>query len=109
MQALRSHYTAPCLKITSDDSICVSYSYYIKANENEQDDEDYLVDHTTVMYLVGPDGEFLDFFTSSVTAADIAKRIRGHMLKNDDADDSNGIAELIKIQLARIGKYFRGA
>ena len=26
--------------------------YYIKANENEQDDEDYLVDHTTVIYLV---------------------------------------------------------
>ena len=32
--------------------MCVPFSYYIKANENEQDDEDYLVDHTTVMYAI---------------------------------------------------------
>ena len=46
--------------------------YFIKANESETDDEDYLVDHSTVMYFVGPDGEFLEFFTSSVVAAGAA-------------------------------------
>ena len=37
--------------------------YYSKANESQNDDEDYLVDHSIVFYLLDPDGEFVDFFT----------------------------------------------
>ena len=84
--------------------------YYIKADENDQDDEDYLVDHTTVMYLVSPTGEFLEFFTSSVTAAEIAKRIKGHIHAGGGGGsegDSIGVLDLVKQQLANVGKYFR--
>jgi protein SCO1 len=44
-------------------------------DENEDDDDDYLVDHSIVMYLMSPDGEFLDFFTQKMEAADIVERI----------------------------------
>ena len=53
--------------------------YFIKANENEEDEDDYLVDHSTVLYLVGPDGGFQEFFTSSETAKDIAAKIEAHI------------------------------
>ncbi|KAF1780208.1 Armadillo-type fold [Phytophthora cactorum] len=50
--------------------------YFSKADENEDDDDDYLVDHSIVMYLVGPDGEFLDFFTQTARVDDIAAKIK---------------------------------
>ncbi|KAG1695464.1 hypothetical protein DVH05_019620 [Phytophthora capsici] len=50
--------------------------YFSKADEKEDDDEDYLVDHSIVMYLVGPDGQFLDFFTQNARVEDIAAKIK---------------------------------
>jgi len=52
--------------------------YFSKANENENDEEDYLVDHSIVLYLVSPDGEFLDFFTQRTDVKDVVKRIQEH-------------------------------
>ena len=46
--------------------------YFSKADEHSE--EDYLVDHSIVLYLVGKDGKFVDFFTQSTTAADCIKR-----------------------------------
>lgn len=53
--------------------------YFSKANENENDEEDYLVDHSIVFYLVNPKGEFLDFFTQRMKADDIVEKIRDHI------------------------------
>jgi protein SCO1/2 len=49
--------------------------YFSKANEHETDEEDYLVDHSIVMYFLNPDGEFLDFFTQRMTVPDIVDKI----------------------------------
>jgi protein SCO1/2 len=49
--------------------------YFSKANEHESDDEDYLVDHSIVMYFLSPSGEFLDFFTQRMTVSDVVDRI----------------------------------
>jgi protein SCO1/2 len=38
-----------------------------------------LVDHSIVMYLVGPDGDFLDFYTQSAEVSEIVTRIEGRM------------------------------
>ena len=51
--------------------------YFSKADEDLGEDN-YLVDHSIVLYLLGPDGIFLDFFTQSMTPEDIVKRIKGH-------------------------------
>lgn len=40
--------------------------------------DDYLIDHSIVLYLCGPDGKFLDFFTQSTNARDVAARIINH-------------------------------
>lgn len=47
--------------------------YFSKADAVS--DQEYLVDHSIVMYLNGPDGEFLEFFTQSSSAADAVKKI----------------------------------
>ena len=49
--------------------------YFSKAGSNEKEaDDDYLVDHSIVLYLVGRDGEFLEFFTQSTTAEECVAR-----------------------------------
>lgn len=55
--------------------------YFNKAvdTDQEEDDDDYLIDHSIVMYLLNPEGEFVDFFTQSAQVSDIIKRIRQSM------------------------------
>lgn len=48
--------------------------YFNKANEHEEDDEDYLVDHSIVMYLINPEGEFEEFFTQSAEIEEVIER-----------------------------------
>ncbi|CAN0326777.1 unnamed protein product, partial [Ascophyllum nodosum] len=44
-----------------------AYRVYFSKTEEHEDDEDYLVDHSIVIYLIAPNGEFLDFFTQRTT------------------------------------------
>ncbi len=45
--------------------------YYQKVEEAEA--SDYLMDHSSIIYLMGPDGGYLTHFTHASTAEDIAK------------------------------------
>lgn len=49
-----------------------------QANENETDEDDYLVDHSIVLYLISPDGEFLDFFTQRSLVGDVVSKVLAH-------------------------------
>jgi len=42
-------------------------------------DEDYLIDHSIVMYLVGPNGDFLDFYTQMADAKEVERRIKAQV------------------------------
>ena len=50
--------------------------YSAKAQESKDDPEDYLVDHSSVSYLMGPDGKFLTFFSYGVEAEVIAAKLK---------------------------------
>jgi protein SCO1/2 len=45
--------------------------YYQKVEE--EGSSDYLMDHSSIIYLMGPDGGYLTHFTHASTAEDIAK------------------------------------
>ena len=47
------------------------------------DDTDYTVDHSDIIYLMGADGVFADFFSSRSTPQDIAVRVRQELMKSD--------------------------
>ena len=43
------------------------------------DEEDYLVDHSIVLYLVDKEGQFVDFFTQRAQINDVVEKIEAHM------------------------------
>jgi cytochrome oxidase Cu insertion factor (SCO1/SenC/PrrC family) len=43
-----------------------------------------LVDHSIVLYLVSPDGEFLDFFTQRMEVPDIVAKIEKYALAEEE-------------------------
>ena len=51
--------------------------YWSKVDEvvDDDDEEDYSVDHTIVLYFMDPSGKFVDLFTQSVETKTIIKRV----------------------------------
>ena len=40
---------------------------------------DYLVDHSVIIYLMGPDNKLVEYFGARQSADDIAKRVKSHL------------------------------
>lgn len=58
--------------------------YHSIADQDDEDEDDYLVDHSIVMYLVGSDGMFLDFYTQLTEPEEAADRIE-NIIKEEAA------------------------
>uniref|UniRef100_A0AAY4EX34 SCO2 protein n=1 Tax=Denticeps clupeoides TaxID=299321 RepID=A0AAY4EX34_9TELE len=51
----------------------------------KDDDGDYIVDHTILIYLINPDGLFLDYYNRMKNEYQIAESVRNHMLNHRTA------------------------
>eukprot|EP00871_Galdieria_phlegrea_P000850 jgi/Galph1/1766/GphlegSOOS_G438.1 len=45
------------------------------SKDRSSSSEDYLIDHSIITYLIGPDGNFVTFFGKNTTADEMAKKI----------------------------------
>jgi len=58
--------------------ISKDYHVYSKAGEPDEDN-DYIVDHTVILYLMDPDGKFSDYYGRAKTLEDVISGVRMKM------------------------------
>jgi protein SCO1/2 len=79
------------------DAICKSYRVYHNkpgAEYGEKEGDDYLVDHSIILYLMDRNGDFLQFFGQTKSSAQITEAIE-QFLKDEKQTTTPGLFDRI--------------
>jgi protein SCO1/2 len=61
---------------TPEEIAAVADAYHVWYEKVDGQGSDYLMDHTSITYLMGPDGEFVQHFSFGISAETLAKSLR---------------------------------
>jgi protein SCO1/2 len=56
-----------------------AYRVYYEKVEDDSTSGGYTMDHTSIVYLMGPDGEYVDHFSTGTSPEAMAKGIAKHL------------------------------
>ena len=74
---------------------CDSDLYNVYIAGPKDDDEDYIVDHTIIVYLINPDMEFVDYYGQTKDKDQIVNSTMLHMARyKQDTEGGAGLSSL---------------
>jgi protein SCO1/2 len=57
-------------------AVLTAYRVYARKNIPKDEPQNYMMDHTSIIYLMGPDGLFIEHYSMADTAAQIAQSLQ---------------------------------
>ena len=66
-------------------AVAKAYRVYYARSEDAGEGPEYMMDHSTFVYLMGPDGRFITLFRNGVTADELVTALRAELAKKMDA------------------------
>ena len=76
------NWSAKCFEIT--------YTLFIRSEDN-----DYIVDHTIIIYLIDPEGQFIDYYGQNKTSDEIVTSTILQMGKYENSKKKGLMASLV--------------
>lgn len=61
--------------------VCKTFRVYHSKSPTGDGPDEYLVDHSIIIYLIDDDGKFVDFFGKNKTAPEIAEGVKEYIRK----------------------------
>jgi len=71
------------------EKICKMFRVYHSKPKTGEGDDDYLVDHSIILYLMDTNGKFLDFYGTNLEEEDVTNKIKQHIEKHFQSFKSN--------------------